>query len=230
MYITKRLFELQDLDFKAKTTPVVATIDEDRIIGVRMPKIKALAKELLEDNKNIDGVNAFLSCLPHKFMEEYTLHGIIIANFDDYDKVVVELNKLLPYLNSWALTDAISPKVFKKYTEKLKDEIYKWLDSEKEYTVRFAIVMAMRFCIDNLDEGLLERIASISSDKYYINMAIAWYMCDVLIKKWDKGIRYLQTNSLNVWVHNKTIQKCIDSFRIADDKKQYLRTLRIKSR
>ena len=225
--IQKSLFDLQDLkyrDFTAKLTP---NINPETIIGVRMPLLRALAKEY-ENNRNID---KFLSALPHKYFEENNLHSYLLCNVKDYDKLIKYLEDFLPYIDNWATCDILSPKVFAKHKQELKSEIVRYINSNKTYTVRFGIKTAMsNFLDDDFDKSLLCKIAAIKSDEYYINMMIAWYFATALAKQWEYVKEFVIDYRLPVWVHNKTIQKAVESCRITNRQKEFLRTFKIKSK
>lgn len=209
-------------DFNLKLMPGMA---REKVIGVRTPILRKLAKKY----KNHPDVESFLNELPHSYFEENQLHGFIISEYTDFDRCIQEVDKFLPHIDNWATCDQTSPKVFKKNTDKLKKHIYRWLESDKTYTIRFAIGMLMQHYLDEyFDEVYLEKVSGIVSDEYYVNMEIAWYMATALAKKWDATIVYLEEKKMGKWVHNKTIQKAIESYRITDDQKQYLRTLKIK--
>lgn len=209
-------------DFNLKLMPGMA---REKVIGVRTPILRKLAKKY----KNHPDVESFLNELPHSYFEENQLHGFIISEYTDFDRCIQEVDKFLPHIDNWATCDQTSPKVFKKNTDKLKKHIYRWLESDKTYIIRFAIGMLMQHYLDEyFDEVYLEKVSGIVSDEYYVNMEIAWYMATALAKKWDATIVYLEEKKMGKWVHNKTIQKAIESYRITDDQKQYLRTLKIK--
>ena len=225
--IQKSLFDLQDLkyrDFTAKLTP---NINPDTIIGVRMPQLRALAKKYSK-SENID---KFLSALPHKYFEENNLHAYILCEIKDYSALIKYLDVFLPYVDNWATCDILSPKVFAKHKSELKSEIDRYIKSGKTYTVRFGIKMAMSHFLDeDFDASMPSKIATIQSDEYYINMMIAWYFATALAKNWDGVIDYITDNRLPAWVHNKTIQKAVESYRITGKQKDFLRKYRIKSK
>ena len=220
MDIQKTLFEMRDekyRDFHAKLMP---NIDKSRIIGVRIPQIRALAKKIKND------AGDFLEKLPHKYYEENNLHAFLIAEIADFDECIKRLNAFLPYVDNWATCDSMKPKCFKKNKEKLLEEIKNWLKSGHEYTVRFGILMLMTHFLDeDFDEKYMERVSKIKSDKYYINMMIAWYFATALAKQWEKTIKYLEDDSLSDWVRKKTVQKAKESYRITPEQKEYLKNL-----
>ncbi len=221
--IEKLLFENQDLtyrEFQAKLTP---TVDISQMIGVRTPILRQIAKTVYKSGEYED----FLNELPHKYYDEYNLHGFIISELKDYDKTVDYLEKFLPYVNNWATCDLLSPKCFKKNKDKLKIQIDKYLSSDKPFTIRFGIEMIMSHFLDeDFDKEFLETVSKIRSEEYYVNMMIAWYFATALAKQYDKSVVYLENKVLDKWTHNKTIQKAIESYRITDEQKEYLRSLK----
>ena len=167
--------------------------------------------------------------MPHTYYEENNLHAFLIEQLKDYNDAVARMKEFLPYVDNWATCDCFAPKVFAKHKDKLIDVIYEWLDSDKTYTVRYAIGMLMRYYLDgDFDERYPEIISQIRSDEYYINMMIAWYFATALAKQRDCAMKYITGYRLSAWVHNKTIQKAVESFRISNEDKDFLKTLRIK--
>ena len=221
--IQRRLFELQDEKyrlFQAKLMPGVAL---ERIIGVRTPELRKLAKELA---KRAD-IEEFLQDLPHQYYDENNLHGFIISECKDYEKTVKYVDDILPYVDNWATCDLLSPKVFKKNRKQLEGEALRWLSSDKTYTVRFGISMIMsHYLEEDYDSIWLERVALIRSEEYYINMIIAWFFATALAKQWEDTVKYLEQQRLDTWVHKKTIQKAVESYRITEEQKTYLRSLK----
>ena len=224
--IEKILFDNRDIKYRDFNSKLIPNIDKDKIVGVRMPILRKIAKDIYE-NEYIDD---FLCELPHKYHEENILHGIILTlKYKDIDMLLCKLDIFLVYLDNWAITDVISPKIFKKYPDKVYDKIKIWLESEDEYVVRFGVVTLLQFYLDDnfrLEE--LELVKNIDSDYFYVNMAIAWFYSFALIKQYDSTIKYFEDRLLDKWIHNKSIQKACDSYRISDDRKNYLRSLKIK--
>ena len=221
--IQKSLFELQDEKYRDFHARLMPNIEKDRIIGVRVPVLRAFAKKIKPQAED------FLKKLPHEYYEENNLHAYLIAEIADFDSCIAELNRFLPFVDNWATCDGMKPKCFKKNKEKLLPEIEKWLKSKHEYTVRFGISMLMTHFLDeDFDEKYLDAVSQIRSDKYYINMMIAWYFATALAKKWDAAVKYLEEGRLSEWVHNKAIQKAQESYRITEKQKAYLKNLIIK--
>lgn len=223
--IQTELFALQDKGYREGSMKLNPTVDPDTIIGVRIPALRALAKEL----KNTEEGARFLDKLPHTFFEEYQLHGFLIGYERDFDKGLSATERLLPYLNSWAQTDSMRIKAFDKAPDKLLPSIVKWLKSEHPYTVRYGILCLMNYFLDErFDDDYSAMVAAVKSEEYYVRMMQAWYFATALAKQYDAVLLYLTEHRLEPWVHNKTIQKAVESYRITDEQKSYLRTLRIK--
>ena len=223
--IREGLFANQDVkyrDFQSKLTP---TIEANTAIGVRTPVLRKLAK----DYSKRQDVDDFLADLPHKYFDENQLHAFILSEIKDFDECIGKLERFLPFVDNWATCDQMSPKCFKKNHEKLLPYLNKWIKSDDIYTVRFAIVTFMSHFLDgDFDEGYLKLVSDIKSDEYYINMAIAWYFATALAKQYDKTIPYIENKTLDVWTHNKAIQKSIESYRVTAEHKEYLKSLKVK--
>ncbi len=224
--IEKRLLELRDEKYREMQIRILPTLDPAAVIGVRTPELRTMAKQLVKEGIS----EAFLQELPHHYFEENQLHAFILSGMKDFALCIEELDRFLPFVDNWATCDQMSPKVFKKHKNELLKEIPKWLKSDKTYTIRFAIGMLMQHFLDeDFDEKYLEEVSKIRSDEYYINMMIAWYFATALAKQYESTILYIQNRRLDVWTHNKTIQKAIESYRITDEAKEYLRGLKIKT-
>ena len=224
--IQDRLFELQDKKYRDMQIKIIPTVNPKTIIGVRTPDLRRLAKELLKGD-----YKSFINDLPHKYFDENQLHAFVISGIKDYDECLDAFNKLLPYIDNWATCDQQSPKVFNKNVnkDKLIKEIKKWIKSKETYTIRFGVGMLMRNYLDkDFKPEYLELVSKIKSKEYYVNMMIAWYFATALAKQYDRTIPYIENNKLDIWVHNKTIQKSVESYRITDEHKDYLRSLRRK--
>ena len=224
--IREKLFSMQDKkyrDFQAKLIPTVAT---DSVIGVRTPALRTYAKELLKEGK----YEAFLQDLPHRYFDENQLHAFIISGIKDYEKCMEEVCRFLPYVDNWATCDQMSPKVFRKQKAELLKQIKKWIKSDETYTVRFAIGMLMEhFLDDDFAPEYPKMVASVRSEEYYINMMIAWYFATALAKQYEAVLPYIEGKKLDPWTHNKAIQKSVESYRITDEQKTYLKSLKVKN-
>lgn len=223
MNIQKRLLELSDeknADFSAKLTP---GIDREKFLGVRIPASRKLAKEIIKRNEHKD----FLNSLPHKYYDENILHSILISEIKDYDECIKYIDEFLPNVDNWAVCDTMSPKIFKSKHERLMGDILRWVNSDQTYTIRFGLKILMAHFLDNdFKKEYLEIPANIKSDEYYINMMIAWFFATALAKQWDSTIVYIENGVLDKWVHNKTIQKARESYRITAEQKEYLKSLK----
>ena len=220
--IEEKLFSLMDETYREFSSSLMPTVPKERVIGVRIPDIRRLAGELPPSE-----AKAFMSSLPHKYFEENNLHAFLIAKVKKFDECIALLDDFLPHIDNWATCDSLRPKCFKENTDLLIPHIEKWLKSHELYTVRFGIEMLMVYYLDKqFDNKYLQKVANIKSDEYYINMMIAWYFATALAKQYDDAVRVLENNTLSPWVHNKTISKACESYRVTEQKKKYLKTLK----
>ncbi|MDO4621448.1 MAG: DNA alkylation repair protein [Eubacteriales bacterium] len=224
MTYRERLLQYRDeknAAFQRKLTPGPA---EDSFLGVRVPDCRKLARELVKEG----GYESFFSELPHTYFDENMLHGVMIAELKDADRCIEEIERFLPYIDNWAVCDSMNPKVFKKNREQLLPKIRKWIGSKDTYTCRFGIGMLMTHYLDEgFREEYLELPAAVRSSEYYVNMMIAWFFATALAKQWDAAFPYIREQKLAPWVHNKTIQKAVESRRISEEQKTVLRKLKV---
>ena len=223
--IRAQLFALQDETYRTFHSALMPTVPPETVIGVRVPALRRLAKQLAGTAQ----AEVFLQALPHGYYEENNLHAFLIELIRDYDRALAETEAFLPYINNWATCDCFCPKVFAKHKKELLVPIRRWLDSGEVYTVRYGMEMLMRYYLE--EEFKLEypgKVAAIRSEEYYVNMARAWYFATALAKKYDQVLPFLEEQKMDVWTHNKTIQKAIESYRITPEQKEYLRTLKIR--
>ncbi len=225
MNIEATLLSMSDLQYKEFQSKLIPNIPSDKIIGVRMPKLKSLAKNI-QHTKEVD---EFLISLPHKYYDENNLHAFLIAQTKNFDECIEKIDSFLPFVDNWATCDSLRPKCFRNNTDKLLVHIYRWINSKHTYTVRFGIEILMLFYLDDeFNEKYLKTVASITSNEYYINMMIAWYFATALSKQYETSLPYIENNILPEWIHNKTIQKAVESYKINTEQKIYLKTLRRK--
>lgn len=223
--MTERLFLLSDPVYRDFQSRLIPMVDRETIIGVRTPHLRLLAKELAGSEE----AGRFLASLPHRYYEENNLHGMLIEQMHSFDAAIDALDAFLPYVDNWATCDLISPKIFRKQLPELLPHIRRYMASEHIYTVRFGIGMLLKHYLDEtFDPEYLEWVASVRSEEYYVKMMVAWYFATALAKKWDAALPYLAERKLDEWVHNKTIQKAIESYRISDAKKAELKMMRIQ--
>lgn len=223
MQILDKLFDLKNETYAEFQSKLLPNIKREKIIGVRVPEMRKLAKEYFKNEES----KIFLNDLPHEYYDENLLHGMLISEIKDYDECINELEKFLPFIDNWAVCDTISPKVFKNNKEKLIEKIKIWISSKETYVCRFGILMLMKhFLDDDFKSEYLEIVANIKSDEYYVNMMIAWLFATALSKHWDETIIYLENKKLGTPVHNKTIQKARESYRITARQKEYLKGLK----
>ena len=218
------LFQVQDKGYRDFQSKLIPTIPAETIIGVRTPAIRKLAKEYAKDPESA----AFLMQLPHTYYDENILHALLVAEIKDYDTCVKEVERFLPHVDNWAVCDIFSPKVFKKNRDRLIKKIKEWTASDHPYTCRFGMEMLMTHFLDeDFRPEYLEIPAAVHSEEYYVNMMIAWFYATALAKQWDAAVSYIEEKRLNPWTHNKTIQKARESYRITQEQKEYLKTLKV---
>ena len=211
-------------EYKMFSSSLIPNIDSSLVIGVRIPNIRKISKFLTVDEKY-----DFISFLPHKYLEENILHSIIINELNDFDLCINELDKFLPFVDNWSVCDTLKCKILLSDIDRFYKYLVSCINSKNIYQVRFAFVMMLTYFIN---EEYIDKCNSLAinyhTDEYYINMAIAWYFSYALIYQYDKTIYIFENKLLSKWIHNKSIQKALDSFRISNDNKNYLKKLRIK--
>lgn len=223
--IQQELSALQDLSYRDFHAKLMPTVDKARVIGVRTPKLRAFAKEFGKTEE----AKEFLKVLPHQYYEENNLHGLLIEQIKDYPTLIGELNRFLPCIDNWATCDLLTVRVVKKHLDTFTEEVERWLASDHTYTIRFGIGMLMRYYLEeHFSLEYPEKVVKIRSEEYYVNMMRAWYFATALAKQYEAIFPFLEEKRLDAWTHNKTIQKAIESYRITQEQKAYLRTLRIK--
>ena len=222
--VTDIRFENRDETYAVFQAKLVPTVDPDTIIGVRTPDLRRIAKEI----KDKPFCKDFLKELPHKYYDENQLHSQLISQMKDFNQCVGEIEHFLPYVNNWATCDQIAPKEMRKHTDELLPYIRKWLASDKVFTIRLGINLLIYYYLnDAFRPEYIDMVAEKDCDEYYINMAVAWYLSFALVKQWDSAIGCIESKKLSKFTQNKTIQKAIESYRISDEKKDYLRTLKV---
>lgn len=224
MNITQKLFDLRDDKYRAFHARLIPNISKDRIIGVRVPELRVLSKEFMKTS----GANTFLDALPHNYYEENNIHAFMIEQIKDFDEALYRTKEFLPYIDNWATCDSFMPKVFRKYPDELISEVLGWIKSDHTYTARYGIGMLMKiFLKENFSSEYVKLVSEIRSEEYYINMMIAWYFATALVYRYEFVIPYITERRLDRHVHNKAIQKAVESRRINEEMKQYLKGFRI---
>ena len=223
--VRKRLFEMQDTGYRDFHARLIPTVEKEKIIVIRTPILRKFAKEFGKTEES----ELFLKVLPHQYYEENNLHGLLIEQIRDYDKCLEELERFLPFIDNWATCDLLALHMMKKHRDIFIREVFRWIESDQPYTIRFGISMLMRHYLDEeFKTEYPEKVAAIRSEEYYVNMMRAWYFDTALAKQYENVLPFLEKRQMDVWTHNKTIQKAIESYRITSEQKEYLRTLRIK--
>lgn len=221
--IQKFLFSQYDKKYRDFTLPLIPTVDEKTVIGVRLPILKKYAKDLDEKSKN-----DFLDSLPHEYHEENILHAFILSNIKDYDLFVKRVDAFLPCVTNWSVCDTLCNKHLNKYKDRLIVDVYKWLKSKEIYRVRYAVKCLMNYYLgDDFKEEHIQRVAEIKLDDYYVKMMVAWYLATGLAKNYNQFVKAIEEKRFDSVTHNKAIQKAVESYRVSDEHKQYLKTLKV---
>lgn len=221
--IQQQLFELQDMAYRDFHSRLMPDIDKETVIGIRVPVLRKYAKSIAGTELS----EKFIKELPHRYYEENNLHMMLITGIKDYEKCLSEIERFLPYIDNWATCDFPAPKCFEDHKEELLPVIKRWIASSETYTIRYGIGMLMRLYLDeDFDPEYVRLVVGVKSDEYYVNMMIAWYMATALAKQWDAVIPYIEDHCMSDWVHRKTIQKAVESYRITDEQKKYLKGYR----
>lgn len=222
-HLQEELFELQDIKYRDFQSSLIPGIDKETVIGIRTPVLRKFAKEYAKSGET----EQFMRELPHKYYEENNLHMMLIAQIKDYNKCISETEKFLPHIDNWATCDSPLPKCFDKNKEDVLERAKNWIATDATYVKRFGMGVMMRLFLDeDFKEEYIQLVASVKSEEYYVNMMIAWYMATALAKQWDAAIPYIQERRLSEWVHRKSIQKAVESYRITPEQKEYLKGLR----
>ena len=225
--ITERLLSLTDEAYRQFQVPLIPTVDPERVIGVRTPVLRRLAKELA----GTASAEAFLQALPHAFYEENNLHAFLVEQIRDYDTCIAAIDAFLPYVDNWSTCDGWSPKVLARHPVDLLEKIREWMSSEHLYTVRFGIGMLQRYYLDErFSPEYLEWVAAIDCQEYYVQMMVAWYFATALAKQYETAVAFIEQYRLSPWTHNKTIQKAAESYRVTADHKEHLKMYKHKGR
>ena len=221
--LQKQLFELQDLKYRDFHSKLMPETDKETVIGIRTPVLRKFAKEFAGTSE----AEAFLRQLPHRYYEENNLHMMLITGIKDYEKCMEEIQRFLPCIDNWATCDYQAPKCFARHKDQVLEEAKRWISSGETYVIRYGIGMLMRLFLDeDFSSEYLEMTAAVQSQEYYVNMMIAWYFATALAKQWDATVPYIEQHKLSDWVHRKTVQKAVESYRITPEQKEYLKGFR----
>lgn len=219
------LYSLQDLKYKKFHSKLIMS---DKLIGVRTPELKRIAKVIARNN-----YEEFFKENRHELYEENLVHGLVLGYLKlDIEDLKPLVDEFLPYIDNWAVCDmtVANLKVYKK--NKTKDivfnEIKKYLNNENPWINRFGYVLLLEYFVEEKYMDEIFELCENYQDHYYVKMAIAWLISICYIKYKGRTITFLKKNKLDVWTHNKAIQKIIDSYRVDNMDKVILRGLKRK--
>lgn len=206
-------------EFNSKLIPGV-----ENVLGIRIPVLRNIVKEMSEEEWEV-----FLNSLPHNYHEENIMHMIVITEEKDFNKAKEMLLNFLPYVDNWQVSDVGIPKSFKstKDRESLLEFVKILISKEGTYFKRYGISILMKLFLDDFyNSEVLDMVANIKSEEYYVNMMRAWFFQEAMVKRYDDSIKYLEEKKLDRFTHLKTISKCVDSRKIDEKTKLYLKSLR----
>ena len=220
------LFQYRDSAYADFSARLIPTVPREKFIGVRSPEFKKIARQIRDDPV----VPVFLSSLPHTYHEENCLHAALINGMKDYGACVTALETFIPFIDNWAVNDAINPACFRKHRAELIDKVREWIASDAPYARRCGMKILMaNYLEEDFRPEYLDLPADLRSGEYYVNSMTAWLFAEALTKQWDTAVTYIEQHRLDTWTHNKAIQKACESYRIPDGRKAYLRTLKVKA-
>ena len=216
--LIKYLYSIKDDEYRKFNERIIKT---DNIIGVRLPILKTMAKEI----SKLDYLT-FIKNNKHKYYEEMMLHGLVITYLKDYDVSIKLFDDYINYIDSWATCDSVvlNYKIINKNLDKYFIKIKEYLKSDKSFINRVGIVSLFYYLNDDYIDEAFNMVNCIKSDEYYVKMAIAWLISICLIKYYDKALIFLKKCNLDDWTYNKEKKKAIESYRIKN--KEYLRSLK----
>lgn len=226
--ITEQLFMMKDNEYKEFHSRLMPTVNPDTILGVRVPALRKFSNQLFKTLSE-ENLAFFMDELPHKYYEENNIHAFLIEKINDFDKCIVALEKFLPFVDNWATCDMMNPRILKRNTQQLFCKIKEWIASPHVYTIRYGIGMLMRYFLDDdFKVEYLDMVTGVKSDEYYVKMMKAWFFATALAKQYEVTLPYIKHKNLDVWSHNKAIQKATESFRVPKEHKEELRRYKIK--
>lgn len=224
--VRKKLYEMQDLKYKEFHSSLCPNVDN--IIGVQVPKLRNIAKELCKTD-----ARDYLELDDITFYEEKVIQGFLIGTSKlSISETKKYLQKFIPKIDSWAVCDVVCSSL--KTTNKNHDEMWEFIEayinSNEEFENRFAIVMYLNYYLNNeYIDRVIKNISKIKSNQYYVQMAIAWLISVAYVKQKEKTLEFLKENCLDDFIHNKAIQKIIESYRVSNAEKEFVKTLKRKA-
>ena len=222
LYIRNMLLDLKDEEYRKFTLKLIPNIEENKVIGVRTPKLREIVKKEL---KNIESKEKYLNQLiEFKYFEEYNIYMYILEKENDLEKAIYRIKEILPFIDNWATCDISAPKVFKKYPKEVYRFAKECINSDKPYIKRYGIGLLLSNRLYNYTDFVIN---SEDNDEYYVKMVKAWYLSMALVYNYEKTIKYFEEKKIDKWVHNKALQKAIESRQIDINVKEYLRKLKL---
>lgn len=222
LYIRKMLLDLKDEEYRKFTLKLIPNIEENKVIGVRAPKLREIIKKEL---KNIESKEKYLNQLSEfKYFEEYNIYMYILEKEKNLEKAIYRIKEILPFIDNWATCDISSPKIFKKYPKEVYRFAKECINSDKPYIKRYGIGLLLSNRLYDYTDLVIN---SEDNDQYYVKMVKAWYLSMALVYNYEKTIKYFEEKKIDKWVHNKALQKAIESRQIDINVKEYLKKLKL---
>lgn len=223
MNVRKKLLDLRDEKYQKFHSALVPNVDN--VLGVRVPEVRKIAKELAKSPE-------WINYRDDLYYEEIMIQGLLIC----YAKMEIDdrlncIKNFVPKINNWGTCDVFCSNL--KFTKKNKKIVWQflqqYLNSEKEFEIRFVVVMLLSYYIEDeyIDE-ILKILDKINHEGYYAKMAVAWALSVCFVKQWDKTLEYFKNSNLSDWVFNKAIQKTCESYRISEERKKLLKKMKKK--
>ena len=237
-FVCRSLASHVDPNYAAFMRPLVPTVDPRRLVGVRTPQLRKIARELYRR----DDASDFMRSLPHVLIEENQVHAFTIGMEREYERAIELYDLFLPHVDNWATCDQLPVRVLAEQPARTLECVRRWMGSEHGFTVRFGIGVLMRLFLDDLFEPRFAAMVAAArmpgsperpepeSDAYYVDMMRAWYFAEALVRQPMAAWLYVERRDecalLDEWTRHKAIQKACESRRISVEAKERLRSFR----
>lgn len=218
--IKEKLFLNQDLKYKEFSQSLLP--NTNNVIGVRLPVLRKLAKEIYKENFEL-----FIQENSNDFFELTMLEGMIIGQIQNFSMLEKYIKTFVPKINNWSICDSfcVSLKTIKNHKKETKLLLEKYFNSQKEFEIRFAFVILIYYFTEEIDY-ILNKIKNFNNDKYYAKMAVSWCLAEILSKDFNKVLDFIKTCSLDKSTLKKALTKAIESNKISKEEKELIKKLR----
>lgn len=223
--VRKQIFDLIDPDYQKFSSALIPTINN--ILGVRLPELRKIAKKIAKGDWH-----TYLEIAQDEYFEEVMLQGMVLGYIKtDIEEILSQVALFVPKIDNWSVCDSFCTGL--KFTKENKAHVWKFIQpyffSEKEFEVRFGIVMILNYYIDTkYIDRVLTLLDSVKHEGFYAKMAVAWAISICYIKIPDTTMEYLKNNTLDDFTYNKALQKITESYRVDKDTKSLIRSMKRK--